>query len=171
MTPVEAIQTCLRKYATFSGRSVRSEFWWFAATCVLVLLLLEIIQGSVWGWTLKNGSVSNILTAGFIFLIALPVLAALVRRMQDIGFHPIVALVPGLILYGLVPLMYDIVYAQKTASGLVGSDARRASFDTVFGQMGLYIGTWPSVWVPIYYLALTTLPTDFARRRAPEISN
>ena len=26
----EAIKTCFKKYATFSGRARRSEYWWFA---------------------------------------------------------------------------------------------------------------------------------------------
>ena len=37
---VEAIKTCFSKYATFSGRARRSEFWWF-------YLLNAIVSGCV----------------------------------------------------------------------------------------------------------------------------
>lgn len=30
LTFVEAVKTCFKKYATFSGRARRSEFWWFS---------------------------------------------------------------------------------------------------------------------------------------------
>jgi uncharacterized membrane protein YhaH (DUF805 family) len=38
MNYMEAIKTCLTKYASFSGRATRSEYWWF-------ILFVAIIQG------------------------------------------------------------------------------------------------------------------------------
>ncbi|SEA82612.1 DUF805 domain-containing protein [Rubrimonas cliftonensis] len=38
MGVLEAVSTCLRKYATFSGRAARPEYWWFA----LVVVALNI---------------------------------------------------------------------------------------------------------------------------------
>ena len=42
----EAIRTCLRKYATFSGRASRSEFWYFQLFVTVVFILPSIAVGS-----------------------------------------------------------------------------------------------------------------------------
>ena len=45
MTFTEAIRTCFQKYATFSGRARRSEFWWFVLlNTQAVLLSMKHIQ-------------------------------------------------------------------------------------------------------------------------------
>ena len=74
----QAIAVCMRKYATFSGRASRSEFWWFFLFLVLVS----------WG-SILVGVISPEL-AGILYLIvnlglALPALAAGCRRLHDIG--------------------------------------------------------------------------------------
>ncbi|MEM7498012.1 MAG: DUF805 domain-containing protein [Pseudomonadota bacterium] len=35
MSPVEAVRRCLGRYATFSGRAGRPEFWWFIGFVVI----------------------------------------------------------------------------------------------------------------------------------------
>lgn len=41
----EALKTCFKKYATFSGRARRSEFWWFS---VLGWILSLASYGVIW---------------------------------------------------------------------------------------------------------------------------
>lgn len=36
----EAVRTCLNKYATFSGRASRSEYWYFSLFVTLVAVIL-----------------------------------------------------------------------------------------------------------------------------------
>ncbi len=70
MSIQESVMTCLKeKYATFSGRASRSEYWWFwLATFVI-------------GWV--AGLISSTL-AGIIWLVLLiPSIAVGVRRMHD----------------------------------------------------------------------------------------
>ncbi|MDR0959196.1 MAG: DUF805 domain-containing protein [Propionibacteriaceae bacterium] len=43
---VEAIKRAFRKYATFSGRASRGEFWWFTLFTILVDILLTIAFGA-----------------------------------------------------------------------------------------------------------------------------
>ena len=65
-TFVNAIKTCLNKFATFEGRANRAEFWfWYL---FLVLVSCVPIVGYI---------------AGFVLLV--PTLAASVRRLHDIG--------------------------------------------------------------------------------------
>jgi DNA-binding CsgD family transcriptional regulator len=71
MTFVEAIRVCLAKYADFSGRASRAEFWWFMLFIVLVASALVALNE----------------TLGEVFLIGmtLPLLAAGTRRLRDSG--------------------------------------------------------------------------------------
>jgi uncharacterized membrane protein YhaH (DUF805 family) len=67
MGPAEAIYRCLRQYGTFSGRSSRSEFWWWMASLVFV-------------GTLEHFMKVFILVT---IMMLVPTLAVSVRRLQD----------------------------------------------------------------------------------------
>jgi len=67
----QAISTCFSKYATFSGRASRPEFWWF-----FLFQILASIAASMIGDTLSG-------LVGLVLL--LPALAAGSRRLHDIG--------------------------------------------------------------------------------------
>ena len=67
-----SITTCFSKFATFSGRATRSEFWWFYLFTLLI------------GWFAQMAVGAGI--AGVVSLVFfLPLLAASVRRLHDIG--------------------------------------------------------------------------------------
>lgn len=71
MNFVPAISTCLSKYATFSGRASRPEFWWFLLFQVLVSIAASMVGDTV---------------AALVSLaLLLPALAVSVRRLHDIG--------------------------------------------------------------------------------------
>lgn len=81
----EAIGSCFRKYAVFSGRACRAEFWWWVLFCWLVLFLG--VAGLVKGLE-ENDEIKMIM--GFIGMISmliflLPTLAVTVRRLHDTG--------------------------------------------------------------------------------------
>lgn len=71
MTFIDSIKVCFSKYATFSGRATRSEFWWFMLFCVL----LNCAAGQI------NGSVYGIVSLALL----LPSLAVGTRRLHDLG--------------------------------------------------------------------------------------
>ena len=67
----QAISTCFSKYATFSGRASRSEFWWFFLFQILVSIAASMLGDVV---------------AGLVSLaVLLPALAVGARRLHDIG--------------------------------------------------------------------------------------
>ena len=71
----EALKTCFKKYATFSGRARRSEFWWFS----VLNWLLSIAAYAATFYLL-------IAVIGIIgLLLLLPSLAVTVRRLHDTG--------------------------------------------------------------------------------------
>lgn len=67
----QAISSCFSKYATFSGRASRSEFWWFFLFQVLVSLAVSMVGETY------SGLVS--------LALLLPALAVGARRLHDIG--------------------------------------------------------------------------------------
>ena len=82
MTFPEAIKSCLRQYARFSGRATRAEYWWWALGTVVVSFLLGILDGIIFGFELDNLRVFGIL---FPLAALLPWLAVTARRLHDIG--------------------------------------------------------------------------------------
>ncbi len=102
VTFVEAIRTCLTRYADFDGRAGRSEYWWFM---VFVLLVVSIA-------TLVNEVLGSIV----LLLLALPLLAAGARRLHDTGhsgWWQLFALAPVAV---VVPLFMCAMPAPAEAS-------------------------------------------------------
>ena len=127
---MEAVKTCFKKYATFSGRARRSEFWWFQ---VLNWILYTAMYALVaWKMSVKADIESQVAGALFdedkmnalmaqaesfdstwmIFLciigiiglfLLLPALGVLVRRLHDIGKKG------WIILLTLIPLVNIVV--------------------------------------------------------------
>jgi len=83
--PVDAIRTCLVKFCDFRGRASRSEFWWFFAATLPVMLLYSEhlihllykvnLPVSLWAATYMLAHVA----------IRLPLWAAAARRLHDTG--------------------------------------------------------------------------------------
>lgn len=96
MTFTESISTCFSKYATFSGRARRSEFWWFALFLAIVDLALSLVSEALSGvWNLAT---------------LLPYAAVAWRRLHDIDRTGLWALSP------LIP-MAVVFFALATAPG------------------------------------------------------
>jgi len=102
MTFSESIQTCLRdKYATFSGRASRSEFWWFFFANILFWLVMGLVGSVFFGGGYFEYSLGGETTSfgtpeinnpiwGIINLILylgllIPSISVAVRRVHDRG--------------------------------------------------------------------------------------
>ena len=110
----DAIRTCFNKYATFSGRARRSEFWWFFLFLLLGTILFSIIDGAIFGSTVEGQQIS-ILGAIFSIAVILPSIAVGVRRLHDrdmSGWWYLLVLIP---LLGALVLLYFFV--QKGTDG------------------------------------------------------
>ena len=91
-----AIRVCFTKYADFTGRAKRAEFWWFALFITLVSAAL--------------GYLSQELVSVFSVAMLLPFLAAGARRLRDInksGWWELILLAPvgGLIILAVLWLL------------------------------------------------------------------
>ncbi|MEO0820564.1 MAG: DUF805 domain-containing protein [Pseudomonadota bacterium] len=47
MTPAEAVQRCLSRYADFAGRAGQAEFWWFLLFVCVVCLVFSILDSAL----------------------------------------------------------------------------------------------------------------------------
>lgn len=79
----DAIATCLKKYATFSGRASRPEYWFFFLFCVLVEIGASILDNAL-GLTFADGYYGPFYAVAVLALL-LPQLAAGARRLHDAG--------------------------------------------------------------------------------------
>lgn len=100
MTFAEAVKTVLSKYAVFSGRARRSEFWWFVLFNILVSIVAAILDAALGtGWGSGSGVISLIVSLALL----IPYLAVTVRRLHDTDRSG------WWILIGLIPLVGFIV--------------------------------------------------------------
>lgn len=44
MNLIEAVTSCFSKYATFTGRASRSEYWWFVLFIALASFVTAVLQ-------------------------------------------------------------------------------------------------------------------------------
>ena len=99
----EAVETGFKKYADFSGRAARSEYWFWALFVVIVNILASIIDSVVFG---AAGIVGVIVTLGLF----IPGIAVTARRLHDIGKSGWWQLL-AITIIGLIPLL--IWYCTK----------------------------------------------------------
>lgn len=90
----------LKKYAVFSGRSQRAEYWYFFLFNLIISIVLAIVDGLIG----NSSSATGIGLLGGIYSLALiiPIIAVTIRRLHDtnhsgwwlfIGLIPIVGVI------------------------------------------------------------------------------
>ena len=91
MTVKEAIGECLSKYATFTGRSRRSEYWWFGLFVLILLLIptgLAIATEGILGKTENAFCIvllMGVASFGGVLWTIIPSLTVQTRRLHDVG--------------------------------------------------------------------------------------
>ncbi len=98
----------LRKYAVFSGRARRKEYWMFTLFNIIVYIVLAIIDSAA-GLQLGD-SPYGILTAIYGLAVLIPSLAVAVRRLHDTGrsaWWLLIGLIPLINLILLVLMVLD----------------------------------------------------------------
>ena len=99
----------LKKYAVFSGRAQRAEFWYFHLFTILIGIVLRIIS-----WLVKDPIIfSGYHSLGLIYTLAtiIPMISVEIRRFHDIGksgwwiFISLIPLVGPI--WAIVLMMFD----------------------------------------------------------------
>ena len=86
MTFTSAIATCLRKFADFSGRARRSEYWKFMLFTMIIEALSTVIFSTIIPLTVEISGVEiSLVYLAVCLIFYLPKLSVSVRRLHDIG--------------------------------------------------------------------------------------
>jgi uncharacterized membrane protein YhaH (DUF805 family) len=115
-----------RKYASFSGRASRSEYWYALLVALLPLFILEFFVPAIlpaMPEPVDRIGTAVLIAVGLAYTLALiiPLLAVTWRRLHDSNSSG------GLLFFGLIPLIGPILLLAN----LVGaSDPDGARFDT-----------------------------------------
>ncbi|ARE41894.1 Integral membrane protein [Rhodovulum sp. P5] len=113
---LDAVKTVLSKYATFSGRAPRGEYWWWVLFVFIVLFITGMIDAVIFAPMTGGGPDAGQPLSFLVSLgLLLPNLAVGVRRLHDIdksGWWLLIGLIPIL---GALVLIYFFV--QKGTEG------------------------------------------------------
>ncbi len=113
LTFIKAVRQAFRRSFDISGRSRRSEYWWFQLFIALLIFASAFFEGLIEGVTAGlsadvtepgglTGQVVSDWIAGLIYYILLPTLMTLtMRRLHDIGRSGTIGVI-SLIAYELV---------------------------------------------------------------------
>ena len=154
MSFVEAVQTGFRKYAVFSGRATRSEFWWWQLFTWMLGITLRLVD--------------SLLGVAFMdrlgtLAVLVPSIAVLVRRLHDTGRSAwwllgfaVVALIWTV---GLAILAVGLMDAAQTPEiRTQGDGAIRAVFFTGLGTgIAAVVGSLALIG---YYVYVLTRPSQ-----------
>ncbi len=73
----------LKKYADFSGRARRKEYWMFTLF-VIIFAFVAVFLDWILGTTIQDSGIGIIYIVYYLAML-LPALAVLVRRLHDVG--------------------------------------------------------------------------------------
>ena len=118
---IGAIKRGFKKYATFTGRASRSEYWWWTLFTFLTYTVLGLVTYAVGIATSRDGGRTPgllalpliIVFAVFALGIIVPTLALTVRRLHDGGYSGLLAL---LLLIPYVGSLIIMIFALLPSS-------------------------------------------------------
>ena len=106
-----AIETCIKKkYADFSGRAARSEFWWFVLFGILGGIVTTIIDIMILGYSIESYGPVNII---FSVVLILPAIAVTARRLHDVNRSGWWQLIELTIVGILLILVWNVTEGEK----------------------------------------------------------
>ena len=112
----------LKKYAVFSGRARRREYWMFFLVNMIIAIILGIIEGVIDSSPESNRSVLSTLYGLGIFL---PSLAVGVRRLHDTGRSGWWTLVGVIPIIGAIVLLIFMAQDSQSADNEYGPNPKR----------------------------------------------
>lgn len=115
----------LKKYAVFSGRARRMEYWYFVLFNIIVATVLALIDTLL--GTTTGVSSFGILSGIYSLAVLIPTLAVTVRRLHDIdrtGWWILINLIP---LIGTIVLLVFALTPGTPGSNRYGPDPKQAT--------------------------------------------
>lgn len=145
MDIITAVKSVYSKYATFSGRASRAEYWYF--------FLFTIIAGAA------LSAIESTLATAFSIANVVPNLAVAVRRLHDTNRSG--KLIVALILVEVVLFLVIVVSFVAGISGAIGGNENVATG----GGIGVLVGVVLFVVLAIYWIYLMAKRGDAGSNR------
>lgn len=114
----------LKKYADFSGRAQRSEYWYFLLFYILITLVLAVVDPLLGSFHGNSGY--GLFSSLFTLAMLIPSIAVGVRRLHDIdrsGWWMLMALLP---LIGSIVLFVFFVQDSQAGENRFGANPKVA---------------------------------------------
>jgi uncharacterized membrane protein YhaH (DUF805 family) len=108
--PIEAVKRVFQKYAVFTGRASRSEYWWWALASAIASGILNSI-----GPTVINGQSTGTSPLGglWFFATVVPGLAVAARRLHDANLSAWFLLLVLIPVLGWIALIVMLVQREN----------------------------------------------------------
>ncbi|MGB3633758.1 MAG: DUF805 domain-containing protein [Rubrobacteraceae bacterium] len=116
----------LKKYAVFSGRSRRKEYWYFVIFFLLIGTVLSFVD-SVISTDAEFLADIGLLNGIFLLALLLPSIAVTVRRLHDIGRTGWWYLISFIPIIGTIVLLVFTVQDSMSESNRYGSNPKLSS--------------------------------------------
>lgn len=115
----QAVQTVLiKKFATFTGRAPRSEYWWWVLFVFVTTIILSIVDAAVF---MSAGMPMAPLSTIFSLATLVPYVAVTIRRMHDVNRSGWWMLIP-LTVIGIIPYLYWMCSRGTAGDNRFGPD-------------------------------------------------
>ena len=115
----------LKKYAVFSGRARRKEYWYFFLFNIIISIVLAIIDRVTGSFSAEAGM--GLLGGIYSLAILIPGIAVSVRRLHDTersGWWLLIGLIP---LLGAIVLIIFMVQDSNTGENQYGANPKGAT--------------------------------------------
>jgi uncharacterized membrane protein YhaH (DUF805 family) len=104
-----------KKYALFSGRSTRSEYWFFFLFNLFAALIIGVISGFIGAMLGLDRETATGLADLYFLAVLVPSIAISVRRLHDIGFSGLWVLLSFVPFLGGIALL--VMYCSDSQPG------------------------------------------------------
>jgi uncharacterized membrane protein YhaH (DUF805 family) len=122
----------LKKYAVFTGRSRRKEYWYFVLFVVVISIVLSMIDSFIGAYDRSTGA--GLLSSIFSLAVLIPSIAVSVRRLHDIGrtgWWVLISLVP---LIGWIVLLVFHVQDSTPVTNRYGPSPKSTEHQSMTAQ-------------------------------------
>lgn len=114
----------LKKYAVFSGRARRKEFWFFFLISAIISVFLAVIDEFM-GWDFEMGGDNlGFLSTLYYVAVIIPYLAVIIRRLHDTdrsGWWFLIAFIP---IVGVIVLLVFLILDGTRGENRFGPDPK-----------------------------------------------
>lgn len=115
----------LKKYAVFTGRARRKEYWYFILFNIMISIILSAIDGMTGSYNPQTGM--GLLGTIYILAILLPAVGVSIRRLHDTGrsgWWVLLSLIP---LLGTIVLLVFMLQDSKPGSNQYGANPKEVN--------------------------------------------